>query len=371
MTTQTLFAPTTENSARARTILENKIQDGMQSAVSLINHLEINVPDDTVIRGSKARFETKDAEVVVGLGGEALSIDRHAMGQLAARAGVPGQYLNRMATSEDEWQRELAADILQRHYSEGESTTRYLARSVGGELLGWLSDRYRRLDSRPLVDAFAEECNGVGAVPVDGTFNRTRVAMKALIPTVYEPVPGEVMAFGVEWHNSDYGNGKHTLRAFMMRLWCLNGCTMENSLAQVHLGGRMSETFELSQRTYELDTKASVSALRDIVRGVLAPAKIEQLCGGIQRAQENEVEWRNVSGKIGRRLLKGEMDAAKSAFESEDTINLPAGKTTWRASNALSWIAKSAENPERKLQLERLAGELVDGRKDKEIAEAA
>lgn len=366
---QTIFEATPENRQKAREILERKIESGRRSAAGLLDHLANDVPNDVVVRGQATRFES-GAQLGVRLGdGEVLGVDGHALGQLGQRAGVHTAYLRTLATAEEPWQRELAAHVLNEHY--GHSTSRFLARSVHGELRGWLSDKYRRLDSRPLVDAFAEECGRVGAVPVDGTHNKTRVALKALIPQVYEPVPGEVMAFGVEWHNSDFGNGLHTLRAFMMRLWCLNGCTMENALSQVHIGGRLSEEFELSQRTYQLDTAASVSALRDIVRGVLAPAKVEALCLGIQRAQANDVEWRNVSSKVGKRLLKGELDAAKAAFESEDTINLPAGKTAWRASNALSWIAKSAENPERKLELERIAGELVDGRRDRALALAA
>jgi len=233
---------------------------------------------------------------------------------------------------------------------------------------GFLSDHYRRLDSRPLVDAFATECQAVGAVPVDGTVTDTRVALKAILPEIYEPVPGEVLAFGVEWHNSDFGAGAHALRAFMLRVWCLNGATMENALAQVHLGGRLSEAYDLSQRTYRLDTAASKSALRDVVRGVLAAPAIEVMCNAIRSAHEKQIDWKNVKNAVGRRLLKGELETAQAAFEGADTINLPAGRTAWRASNALSWIAGQTENPDRKLDLQRLAGELVSGTRDAESA---
>jgi hypothetical protein len=359
-----LYQPTTENSARARQILETKIQTGRQSAMDLFDRVEQQVPQDSIVRGVALRFNGS-AGLRVGLGdGDTLTVHRHAAGQLAQRAGVPPQYLTALLESGEEWQNNLAGEILTRHYNQGEATTRYLTRSVQGQLRGFLSDRYRRLDSRPLLEAFAIECQQAGAVPVDGTVSDTRVALKAILPQVYEPVPGEVLAFGVEWHNSDYGCGTHALRAFMLRVWCLNGATMENALAQVHLGRQLSDEYELSQRTYSLDTRTSISALRDVVRGTFAPSKVEVMCDAIKSANEKQIEWKNVSNAVGRRLMKGELDTAKAAFEGPDVVNLPPGRTTWRASNAISWLAGQTATPERKLDLERLAGELVTGKRD-------
>lgn len=356
---------TAENSAAARSILEKKIAAGRASALNLFERVHAEAPRDSIARGGALSFVPvlgDRSEVQVALGSnDPIRIHHHALGQMAQRAGVPTAYLAEMAAG-GSWKSELAADILGRHYRNGEGSTRFLVRSVNDQARGFLSDKYRRLDSRPLVEAFAMECQKIGAVPVDGTLSDTRVALKAILPTIFEPVPGEVMAFGLEWHNSDFGAGTHAVRAFMLRLWCLNGATMENALAQVHLGRTLSDDIELSQRTYDLDTKASISALRDVVAGTLAPKKIEALCEGIKRADEAKVEWKNVTSKIGRRLLKGELDAAKKAFDSEDVVNLPAGKSVWRASNALSWIAGQTEDADRKLELQRLAGEVMGAR---------
>lgn len=357
------FAATTENTAKARKILENKIAQGQASALALIERIQTDVPEDAIVRSSALAFKW-NGSVKVGFGGGEFAIHQHALSQMASRAGIPGSYLGDLANGPDEWQRALAAEILNKHFHEGAAGERYLARSVRGQVRGFLSSCYRRLDSRPLVETFAQECQKVGAVPVDGTFSDTRVALKALIPQVYEPVPGEVMAFGIEWHNSDYGQGAHAIRAFILRVACLNGATMANAMAQVHIGGRLTDDIEFSRRTYELDTKASISALRDVVRGTLSAPKIEALCLGIKSAQEAKIDWKGVRGKVGARLLKGELEKVRDAFEGPDVQNLPAGDTTWRASNALSWIAHQAESPDRKLTLERLAGEIVDGRKD-------
>jgi hypothetical protein len=58
-------------------------------------------------------------------------------------------------------------------------------------------------------------------------------------------------------------------------------------------------------------------------------------------------------------LLKSEADAVIEAYNSPDTHNLPAGNTTWRFSNAISWIAGATEDAERKLDLMKIAGEVL------------
>ncbi len=366
----------TTNPSRAREILEKRIEEGRKSAVSLFERLHTDLPRDDIKRGQAVHFGTKDfsgshealfPELVMGYAEKEATIHKHALGQLAQRAGVPGAYLAELANG-TEWQRKLAAGILNTHYHEGTPDSRYLIRAVRDEVRGFLSDRFRRLDNRPLAETLIDEARTLGALPIDGTGSDTRVSMKIILPQIFEPVPGEVIAFGLEWSNSDFGAALHAIRAFVLRVWCLNGATMENSLAQVHLGRQLGDDIELSRETYELDTKTSVSALRDVVRGTLAPKKVEALCAGIQRANENKVDWKNVQTGLAKKLLKSEMEAARHSFESDDEINLPAGNTMWRVSNSISWLAGKTTDPDRKLELQRLAGELVDGKADVKLA---
>jgi len=364
-----------EVSSKAREILERKIESGRASAIRLIEHVRDAAPIDTIAKGSEFLFRPTDAGVTIERAsvGKALGIHKHALQQLASRAHVPGAYINDLVAGTP-WQKELAADILNRHYHKGEDA-RMLVRSVkagnGLEVRGVMSDRYRRLDSRPLVAAFCESIQSVGAVAVDGHVTDTRVALRALLPTVYEPIEGEALCLGIEWGNSDFGAARHTIRAFILRLWCLNGATMENALAQVHVGGKLGHDIALSQRTYELDTQASASALDDVIRGTIAPEKVEVLLAGIRSAHEKKIDWKNAKGSLAKKLLKGELDAVAQAYESKDNYNMPEGQTTWRLSNAISWIAGHTEDGDRKLELQRLAGEVVNGKRDREFAEAA
>jgi len=66
----------------------------------------------------------------------------------------------------------------------------------------FLSDSYRRIDSRPVVEAFATAGQEKGALPYEGYVTDTKIVIQAIMPEVYEPVPGEVVACGLSLENS-------------------------------------------------------------------------------------------------------------------------------------------------------------------------
>ncbi len=363
-----------EYAVRARDILEKRIATGRASAAATFETVHKAVPVDSIVRGRAMKFGF-DGQLVVDVGGggdvAARGVHDHALGQMCAKAGLPAAYVKDLLRSPEPWKAELATKILNDHFqlahaerNEDVSQHRHLVRAVDGQVRGFLSDRYRRLDSRPLLEAFAGECSALGAVPVEGIATDTRVSIRALLPHVFEPVPNEVLCLGGEWSNSDFGAGKHAFRAFILRLTCLNGATMEDAMAQVHLGGRLSDDIEFSDKTFQLDTRTSVSALKDVVRGVLSPKSVDMSLATIKAAHEKQIDWKGLGSKLSKRLLKEELKAVKDAFESNDVINLPPVQSAWRASNAVSWIAGTTEDPTRRQELQRLAGELVNGKVD-------
>lgn len=360
----TMFAPTSSEASKYQAILQRRIDDGARRAATVIESIHSQQPKDQIVPTRALSFRpTEDGRdagaargILVEFGGESLTPSDYAIGQIATRAGVPTGYARELSKGDD-WQRELAADIFARHFRNGEAE-RVLSRSVNGQMRGLLSDRYRRLDSRPLVDALATEAQSFGAIPIDGTVTETRCALKVILPTIVEPIPGEFLVYGGEWSNSDYGNGTHSFRAFALRVVCLNGMTRENMLREIHLGGRLSDNVAYSDRTHRLDTAASVSALRDTVRGALGPKAIEKLSETLRSAaakQMSAATLKAATKNVGKETQKAIVDA----FESQDIINLPAGQTAWRASNAVSWVARHTEDAEKRLDLERVAGAIA------------
>ena len=114
-----------------------------------------------------------------------------------------------------------------------------------------------------------------------------------------------------------------------------------------------------SNRTYDLDARTTVSALKDVIKGQLDAASLRRRMEAIRHANDQEVNAQKAKETFRRLLQKGESEAAMQAFESPDTYYLPAGNTNWRLSNAISWIAGQTKDSERKLDLMKIAGEVL------------
>ncbi len=362
--------------AHAREQLEGLIERGRQRAAAVIEKVQSEVPHDQVVAGRALAFEGAPdglrlrvnlAEIADETQGRLMH--EHALQQACARARFDGgegddegrgiQWAWAREALAKDWGRELLAHNLNTILSR--TGRRYLLRGVGDQVRGFLSDRFRRLDSRPILDAFCRAADALGAVPVEGYTSETRVALKALLPRIFEPVPHEVMAFGVMFGNSDYGDGALSLRFFMLRLWCTNYAITDEALRQVHLGGRLPDDVRFSDRTYRLDTARSAAMVNDLMRSELGSDRINQACGLIERASEEQVAPRDVAAWLAKRVGKGEAKAVSEAFSSADVVNLPPGQTAWRLSNAISWVAGRQEDVRRKLELMQLAGEALPG----------
>jgi hypothetical protein len=115
-----------------------------------------------------------------------------------------------------------------------------------------------------------------------------------------------------------------------------------------------------STKTYELDSRATVSALRDVMRLQLDSNALDQRIEQVREASAKGITPDQAKAQLKKLLGKGEAEKAAEAFDSPDVQNLPEGNSVWRLSNAISWIANAKDTaPERKLELGRIAGEVL------------
>ena len=343
--------------AAAGVRLAQVLRDGMRKTGPVIDRLLSSTPQDALVPASAARFELGEHVPALFARDQQFGgpLHSHAFGQLSARVGLPTAYAQKLAGGEP-WERDLLSHAMGEHLSHSED--RFLVRAVDGTVRGILSDSYRRLDSRPLLDAFVTACKDVGAQPFEGVASDIRASVRVIVPRIYEPVPGEAMVFGLAWNNSDFGAGAFGISAFVLRLICLNGMVGASEIKKIHLGSRLQD-LSLSQATYDLDTRTLASATSDIVRGVLTEGAIENRLDLVRRAHSQETDWAKAVRRVSSTLSKSEQSKVREAFEGNDTVMLPPGQTLWRFSNALSWVANSTENPDRKLELQGLAGAVV------------
>lgn len=349
----------------ARGKFEAEIERGKTRALAVIEQVERDVPQDRIVAAKKLNFIPENGRIKVQFPDSENTVEgfhRHAIGQAAAKAEIPLAFIDRLM-EKGAWGADLVAENLNRIYHNGNGA-KYLTRSVKGEVRGFLSDSYRRMDSRPILEAFVNGISNFGAVPVDGYALDTKVALKVVLPYVFEPADHEVMIFGAAFENSDFGNGAISVRSFVERLWCTNRAISTEDLRKIHLGSRMSEDLTFSERTYRLDTQTMASMVNDIVQNTLAPPNVKRYLDIVKQANEEKIEPAKVMAYLKKNLRKAEAENVIEAFNSPDIEMLPAGQTKWRMSNAISWIANSKiEDEERKLDLMKIAGAVLDGGK--------
>lgn len=292
------------------------------------------------------------------------SLHSNAVGQIADRMGIPQRYLRTLAGGE-EWQVLLAAQILNEH-SGWTQRSRVLVRTVGKQVRGILSDSYRRLNSVEILTAFVEEASNQGAVISDAYMNDTKVWAETILPqpiVVPTAKNGDVVIFaGARFSTSDYGDGAVDMRAFLLNGACLNGMVRESVMRQMHLGAKLPDSLAISQQTYELDTKTTVSAVRDLTKGLFLPENIKQKAYEIQGASEMEVDLEKEIKKLTSNgsLLKAEgQEVEKLLMKNDPDDGVQGASTLWKLTQAITAHARTL-TPERSRELHEISGQLMN-----------
>ena len=293
------------------------------------------------------------------------NIHDNAICQLGEKFGINVAYLKDRANG-TEWEKSLAAHILNEH-SLHTDRKRVLVRSVGDTVKGVLSDKYRRLNSVDIVTAYVQEVLGQGGSMYDGYLGETNCWLETIHPetvTIPSIKNGDItMAFGGRISTSDYGKGTLAIRSFMLQGICLNGMVREQIMNERHLGGRLPDDVIFSDRTYQLDTEATVSAVRDITRIIYSPATIKKRMFEIQDATEVEVDMSGEIVKLQKtaKITKDESKGIADILMANKPEHGVQGESTlWKLTQGITAYANVIDNAERTRQLAEVSGELMN-----------
>ncbi len=278
----------------------------------------------------------------------------NAVGQLAAKMGVPTRYL-----------RDLAVRILNQH-CENTERSRVLIRCVGNQVRGVLSDSYKRINSIDILVAFLQEAIASDAVIADALYTETKMYVETILPTPVE-IPtvknGTVVLFaGARFSTSDFGDGALEMKSFLLNGAGLNGMVRETQMRQVHLGSRVNENLQLSQRTYDLDTKTQVSAVRDITKYLYDRNTILAKAMEIEAAAEVEVDASKelkALAKAGHLYKQESEQIEKLLVQNRVDDGLQGESTLWKLTQAITAHARECE-PRRQRELHEISGQLLN-----------
>lgn len=338
-----------------RLVNEGKIAQDYIAPIGVNLKINDHSPVITFSANGSLRMDMPDGQ---------FTLHDNAIGQLADRMGIPQRYLRGLASGEP-WAKQLAATLLNEH-SGWTQRSRVLVRTVGQQVRGVLSDSYRRLNSVEILTAFVQEAAQQGAVISDAYMNDTKIWAETILPTPLT-VPtannGDVVIFaGARFSTSDYGDGAVDMRAFLLNGACLNGMVRESVMKQVHLDSKLPDNLQLSQQTYELDTKTTVSAVRDLTKGLFSKDNLMKKAIEIQGASEMEVDFEHELKRLTRDggLLKQEgKEVEKILMRNDPEDGVQGGATLWKLTQAITAHAREL-SPERSRELHELSGQLLN-----------
>lgn len=338
-----------------RLVNEGKIAQDYIAPIGVNLKINDHSPVITFSANGSLRMEMPDGQ---------FTLHDNAIGQLADRMGIPQRYLRGLASGEP-WAKQLAATLLNEH-SGWTQRSRVLVRTVGKQVRGVLSDSYRRLNSVEILTAFVQEAADQGAVISDAYMNDTKIWAETILPTpltVPTAKNGDVVIFaGARFSTSDYGDGAVDMRAFLLNGACLNGMVRESVMKQVHLGSKLPDNLQLSQQTYELDTKTTVSAVRDLTKGLFSKDNLMKKAIEIQGASEIDVDFEHELKRLTRDggLLKQEgKEVEKILMRNDPEDGVQGGATLWKLTQAITAHAREL-SPERSRELHELSGQLLN-----------
>lgn len=371
------------------------LEGGKAQARNFFTRLQDELPKDVIINTKKMEFGIKSNQIVLQAGngnGEKYEwfLHRNALSQMVTKTDVlTGGVADKMFDcygkdaegNIEPWGQELLLHNLRTIYGRSERE-RVLVRVVQtqadreqgspGTIRGFLSDRYRRMNSAPIIEAFAAAAKKFDCVPLVNHpkfratyYTDVRIGFSMFLPMVFEPVPGEIIVIGIMVESSDYGASALTVRLICMRITCTNLAIMRDELRKVHLGTRLSEDIQFSQETYESDTRTMALAVSDITNNLINPERINRQIATIQAAANEKVDAEALYKDLRRNgfLLKADAEAVSKLYAEADVELMPPGNTLWRASNALSLFANKLEedgHADRALDVRHAAGFVLD-----------
>jgi hypothetical protein len=285
-------------------------------------------------------------------------LNDHAHGQIAARLQIPKKYYDRMRAENPAL---LDQNIGSWFRMKPE---RRLVRMLDGRVRAFLSDRYRRLDN---VDLMQHAVVPLLSNPVYGdlmyhvaAITDEKLYVRALLPETRPVRIGDEVQRGIEFRNSEVGDGALVVAPFVWRLRCLNGLVRkEGGITRYHVGRAAEEEAYAIYRddTLAADDAAFFLKVRDAAEAALSETVFDEIVEEMRAAAEG----REIENPVKA------TEALASSFDLNETESarvlreLAAGGdlTRWGAVNALTAAAKSSDTFVRKHEMESAGGALL------------
>lgn len=368
--------------ARARAVLLQQIALGEDQVKQLIKYCADNIPQDRYVYPKNTRFvayadnfqmQVNDGPTIRAQN----KVHRHALNQVCSTLKLPGKLVSRLFVKTHN---DYAKDLLAHNFNtllwnmellnRRRQPAKFLHRVVQGEVRAFLTQSYNRhLVSHVVLQPFLSVCQEVGLRPAKAFITDMRVALDAYLPFAFQPIPGEFVALGASWSNSDFGQGRLTISHTVKRVRGGGSIATEDSFSKVHIGAVVEESdimLDESVAIKELDAVAA--AIQSAVREVMQPENVANLIEAIKAAAQQEIPWDKMKLHLSKFLHVEEVKNLDKMMENSAMEELPPPgmgangeplASKWWAAAAVSSLAERTTDPTRRMELVSQAGKLL------------
>ena len=319
------------------------------------------------------------------IGSTGVEISDQALIQIGAKASpnAPTKFLRSMASQHPE----ATADLL--NTIAMDQPKRRFVRCLDDRVRAWLSDSYRVLDNYDLAVTALSAVRDLNGEVFEAALNDTKMRLKFTTREIFDVV--DKRREGSNWYsgglgnqdflrrvaarteqelpggpgtvhpvvtvtNSETGQGGLNVRIGILQGICFNLATVEQVMAQVHLGQKQ-EAGIFSQETLDADAKAIMLKAQDAIKAAFDQEKFSALIARVKATAETPVTDPSSSlGNIVKAtdLNEGEVDDVLKYFLKDY-----GGEDLFGLSQAIARISQNTDSADRADALEAVAGKVM------------
>ena len=317
---------------------------------------------DFVVDTSEMTMSSADGSSRIAFGDDDFGVSDHTHTQIGHRLNIPRRFYSTLL--------EEQPDLLDHNVNElfKRNPERRMVRTLDGRARAFMSDRYKRVDNFPIMEASLTALHDVQDMEIESSqvtdrrlyiqarFGKTETAIK-----VNDPVQA-----GIVISNSEIGCGAIKIEQLIYRLICTNGMisargSNAGGMNQYHVGRKIEGDLSvqvLSTKTVHLEEKALLSKITDVVRHFADPKSFEQTVDRMKLAVDTPAAHRPVEAV---KLLADDHNLLESETNSVMEHLLRDGDySQWGMLNAVTRTAEDVGSYDRSIELERLGGDILE-----------
>lgn len=287
-------------------------------------------------------------------------VSKHALSQLCVKLGIPVQYIKKLCKSPSLDLVQLPSYILNTHIRAYKGRD-LMFRFYKDTLRGVLSSKYSVLDTVEILNAMEKiylsgSCPQIFEMKIKGyylDYERLHIRMIYPVPLSIPSVSDKDLYLGLQIDSSDVGKSSLFIRAFIFKQVCTNGMVVsvlgKNLFQQRHVGID-KENFEKGL----YNALSSLPTVQDVVVGMIeSSSQHGESYDMFDGESEVSKSFMKDSG-IPAKDLESLKSFVLSYAEDEDNI------TSWNLINGLTEYAQSLGSLDRRLEVEKYAGEYLE-----------